>query len=77
MKAKDYKKLQDIHKAYEKIVKKFTEVIESEKEQPDEFLTERADRLSVRDEIQEMYLDAVSEEIWLKNKLNAYKELVK
>ncbi len=76
MKAKDYKKLEDIHKAYEKIVKKFTEVLESEKEQPEEFLTERYDRLSVRQEIQEMYKDAVSEEVWLKNKLNAYKELV-
>ena len=77
MKVKDYKKLEDIKKAYEKIVKKFTEVLESEKEQPEEFLTERCDRLSVRQEIQEMYLDAVSEDVWLGNKLNAYKELVK
>lgn len=77
MKVKDYKKLEDIHKAYEKIVKKFTEVLESVKEQPEEFLTERDDRLSVRQEIQEMYMVAVNEEMWLKNKLNAYKELVK
>ena len=60
MKTKDYKKLEEIKKAYEKIVKKFTEVLESENEQPEEFLTERGDRLSVRQEIQEMYLDAVS-----------------
>lgn len=76
MKAKDYKRLEEISKSYEKIRKKFELILESVKQQPDEFLTERSDRLSVRNEIQEMFEDAVSEEIWLKNKLNAYKELV-
>lgn len=76
MKAKDYKRLEEICKSYEKIRKKFELILESVKQQPDEFLTERSDRLSVRNEIQEMYEDAVSEEVWLKNKLNAYKELV-
>ena len=76
MKAKDYKRLEEISKSYEKIRKKFELILESVKQQPDEFLTERSDRLSVRNEIQEMFEDAVSEEVWLKNKLNAYKELV-
>ena len=76
MKAKDYKRLEEISKSYEKIRKKFELILESVKQQPDEFLTERSDRLSVRNEIQEMYEDAVSEEVWLKNKLNAYTELV-
>ena len=76
MKAKDYKRLEEINKSYEKIRKKFELILESVKQQPDEFLTERSDRLSVRNEIQEMFEDAVSEEVWLKNKLNAYKELV-
>lgn len=77
MKAKDYKRLEEIHKSYEKITKKFELILDSMEQQPYDFLTERRERQSVRKEIQEMYFDAVSEEVWLKDKLNAYKELVR
>lgn len=76
MKKIDYKRLEKALSHYEIIKELLSDVVDSLENSPKEFITNRPDAQSTRDLVLEMYNAAQQEAVWLKGKINAFKDLI-